>query len=157
MQFKKIVYIDADCLVLENIDHLFFLNTNFAAAPDIFPPDKFNAGVMVIIPNNELFNKMIESIGILPSHDNGDTGFLNSFFYNWYRLNSESRLSFNYNAQRTMYHYTFNNKGYWDSLKPIKIIHYCSSPKPWEVAMSNNNKGIGDLELLWWKKYIGIE
>ena len=43
-QFKKVVYLDADVLVLENVDELFSIDCTFAAAPDIFPPDKFNAG-----------------------------------------------------------------------------------------------------------------
>ena len=39
-QFRKLVYIDADCLVVSSLDSLFHLNSPFAAAPDIFPPDK---------------------------------------------------------------------------------------------------------------------
>lgn len=46
-QFEKIVYIDADAIVMSSIDELFDLKCSFAAAPDIFPPDKFNAGSYV--------------------------------------------------------------------------------------------------------------
>jgi len=30
-----------------------------AAAPDVFPPDNFNAGVLVIRPNMDMFRKML--------------------------------------------------------------------------------------------------
>ena len=43
----QVVYVDTDALVLESIDELFALDCDFAAAPDIFPPDKFNARVGV--------------------------------------------------------------------------------------------------------------
>jgi glycogenin glucosyltransferase len=34
--------------------------------------------------------------------------------------------------------------GYWESIKPLKVIHYCSSPKPWE-----SGKKKGPLEMKW--------
>mmetsp|Transcript_24821 Transcript_24821/g.44930 ORF Transcript_24821/g.44930 Transcript_24821/m.44930 type:complete len:179 (+) Transcript_24821:98-634(+) len=81
--FAKIVYIDADCLVLENIDELFDTPCP-AFCPDVFPPDKFNAGVIVMEPNQETFQDMMTKMKELPSHDGGDTGFLNSFYPDWY-------------------------------------------------------------------------
>mmetsp|Transcript_13368 Transcript_13368/g.26421 ORF Transcript_13368/g.26421 Transcript_13368/m.26421 type:complete len:83 (-) Transcript_13368:27-275(-) len=35
--------------------------------------------------------------------------------------------------------------GYWKAVEPIKVIHFSSSPKPWE---SPDKKG--PLELVWW-------
>ena len=46
----QVVYLDADVLVVKNIDELFD-RPGFAAAPDLMPPDSFNSGVMVIEPN----------------------------------------------------------------------------------------------------------
>merc|ERR1719198_172553 len=77
----------------------------------------------------------------LPSHDGGDTGFLNSFFADWYQWPAEQRLPFRYNALRTMYWFTHANPGYWESVKPIKVLHFCSSPKPWDPEAKR-----GDLE-----------
>eukprot|EP00923_Selenidium_pygospionis_P016042 GHVN01028098.1.p1 GENE.GHVN01028098.1~~GHVN01028098.1.p1 ORF type:complete len:142 (+),score=9.31 GHVN01028098.1:300-725(+) len=71
-QFKKVVYIDADCLVTTNIDELFERPAP-AFAPDVFPPDHFNAGVMVLEPDSNVFNKMIERKSSLPSYDKGVT------------------------------------------------------------------------------------
>ncbi len=58
---------------------LFRRGVAFAAAPDVFPPDKFNAGVMVIRPDAAIFQDMLLKISILRSHDGGDTGHM--FFF----------------------------------------------------------------------------
>ena len=167
--YQKIIYIDCDALVLENIDHLFEITKgqSFAAVPDVFPPDKFNAGVLVIEPNADIFIDMIEKTTILTSYDGGDTGFLNAYFPNWYNSPASCRLPYSYNAQRILYWFTHDKcPGYWDICKPIKIIHYSSSPKPWEMkpgSKSNDNKssditvkkkGVGELEMIWWEKQI---
>ena len=132
IEFKKIVYIDADTLVLENVDELFERPCP-AAAPDTFPPDRFNAGVMVVRPDETTFKDMMSKTSELKSYDTGDTGFLNAYFENWYRKSEGHRLPFGYNALRTMFWLTApKTRGYWDAVKPLKIIHYCSSPKPWE-------------------------
>ena len=40
----------------------------------MFPPDKFNAGVLVVRPDEVVFADMIGKIGTLTSYDGGDTG-----------------------------------------------------------------------------------
>lgn len=146
--YEKIVYVDADCLVLENIDDLFDRPCP-AFSPDVFPPDKFNAGVIVLQPSKIVFEKMFHLIAVLDSHDKGDTGFLNSFYPDWYEWSHGHRLPFRYNALRTMFWMTRKNEGYWQTLKPIKILHFCSSPKPWDAGAQR-----GTLELMWWEFYI---
>lgn len=150
--YQKAIYIDCDCIVLTALDQLFNIDIGslgMAAAPDLMPPDKFNAGVMVIRPNTLILDDMISKIGKLPSHDNGDTGFLNSYFSSWYSSPKQNRLGFKYNAQRTMYEFTKSSQGYWESIKPISILHFCSSPKPWFPQSSK-----GELEMIWWDTYI---
>jgi len=148
VDFEKLVYIDADCLVLESVDEL-FERPSPSFCPDVFPPDKFNAGVIVLEPSLELFGAMWERMSELPSHDGGDTGFLNSFFADWFEMPASHRLPFRYNALRTMYWFTHSNPGYWDAVKPIKILHFCSSPKPWDTGAKK-----GDLEAVWWQHYL---
>lgn len=165
-EYEKVVYIDADAIIVDCTDELFDLDTDFAAAPDVFPPDKFNAGVLVIKPDASVLNNMIQCIHdkALTSYDGGDTGFLNAFFPHWYSSPSVSRLPFKYNAQRTMYWFTYHKRpGYWDSIGPLKIIHFSSSPKPWQEsppngAPTNNNSKYrkGDLEWLWWQHFLGL-
>jgi glycogenin glucosyltransferase len=162
--YDTILYIDADCLVVKDVSHLLRVDSTamdtmtnknnsqvaqrsglLAAAPDIFPPDKFNAGVMVLRPSKAVFNDMMARLpGVSPnsctSYDGGDTGFLNSYYPNWFGGMPEySRLSFGYNAQRFMHHCTYEKQPkYWDDgIDDVYIVHFSSSPKPWETKSSN--------------------
>ena len=49
-QFGRILFLDVDTLVVAPIDDILygFSNATFAACPDVFPPDNFNSGVLVI-------------------------------------------------------------------------------------------------------------
>lgn len=53
---------------------LFDREVDFAAAPDVFPPDNFNAGVMVVAPSLVVLEDMLSKVEELPSYDGGDTG-----------------------------------------------------------------------------------
>uniref|UniRef100_A0A7S3PP17 Hexosyltransferase n=1 Tax=Aplanochytrium stocchinoi TaxID=215587 RepID=A0A7S3PP17_9STRA len=163
-QYDKIVYIDADCVVLSEISNLFTVDLGsigFAAAPDIFPPDCFNAGVLVICPSMVTFKNLVSEIDVLRSYDGGDTGFLNAYFNNWFNLGKENRLDFSYNAQRTMHWMTHSKQpGYWNSVenRPIRILHFSSTPKPWEQnsitdATDAKKSKLGELEMQWWLLY----
>ena len=167
--YDTILYIDADCLVIKDIGQLLHIDEapispyNFstrrvgllAAAPDIFPPDRFNAGVMVLRPSKTVFQQMIsrlpnsfskisDSTELCTSYDGGDTGFLNAFYPGWYtEMPSYSRLSFGYNAQRFMHHCTYSKQPkYWDdAIEDLRIIHFSSSPKPWEMNIDKSSDG----------------
>jgi len=150
-QFDSIFYIDADCMVLDCVDEVFdrCKDSDFAAAPDVFPPDRFNAGVLYLRPSVETFQALCAALHTLPSYDGGDTGFLNAFYPDWYQGPSADRLPFGFNMQRTLYWFTYSVRpGYWDSIDPKKIVHFSSSPKPWETSM---DKARGDLEWQWWQ------
>lgn len=68
-EFHKVVYIDCDCLVTENIDELFLRPGKPcpAAAPDVFPPDRFNAGVLVVEPSSAVFADMMSRVASTPT------------------------------------------------------------------------------------------
>jgi hypothetical protein len=55
---------------MQNVQ-LFDRETAFAAAPDVFPPDRFNAGVLVVAPSQELFDRLITQASVLKSYDGG--------------------------------------------------------------------------------------
>jgi glycogenin glucosyltransferase len=138
--YDTILYLDADCLVVKDVSHLLELGKVYiesealiAAAPDIFPPDKFNAGVMVVRPSHSVFDSMMAQASLLTSYDGGDTGFLNAYFAEWYTdMPPRARLPFGYNAQRFLYHCTHEKQpNYWDTAVDLHVIHYSSSPKPW--------------------------
>ena len=168
--FQTVLYIDADAIVIEYCGELFARGGAlrrsaaspragsaapasahaFAAAPDIHPPDRFNAGVMVVCPCSAAFEwlRARARSGEVASYDGGDTGFLNALFPAWFDASAAHRLAFGYNAQRTMFHATFDAApGYWRAIAPLKIVHFCSWPKPWDAEGARKK---GDLELMWW-------
>lgn len=57
-QFSKCVFLDADCLVLKNIDDL-FEREELSAAPDAGWPDCFNSGVFVFRPSKETYRRLM--------------------------------------------------------------------------------------------------
>lgn len=97
-QYKKVIYLDADTLVLRSISHLFEVPEVFSAAPDIGWPDAFNSGVMVVTPSEKTFEDLIKMMGETGSFDGGDQGLLNEYFTNW------NRLSFTYNVTPSAYY-----------------------------------------------------
>ena len=52
------MFLDADTLVLQNVDEL-FEREELSAAPDIGWPDCFNSGVFVFEPSLETFARLI--------------------------------------------------------------------------------------------------
>jgi len=201
--YDTILYIDADCLVLKDVSHLLHIDSTtispeetgkmaglLAAAPDIFAPDKFNAGVMILRPSESAFNEMMYNLGVIPtfehdtcnpnrellisaskpsdstkittSYERGETGFLNYFYPGWHDdMPSYSRLPYGYNAQPLMY----KQPKYCDeTIGDISIIHFSSTPKPWEKNTDDTSKtkedqtnikmsNCGMLESLWRAAY----
>jgi alpha-N-acetylglucosamine transferase len=70
--YDKIAFLDADTLVLGNIDDIFDYvggDVVFAAAPDIGWPDCFNSGVFVTIPSKNLCKQVFDAIQEFGSFD----------------------------------------------------------------------------------------
>jgi glycogenin glucosyltransferase len=44
--------------------------------------------------------------------------------------------------------------GYWEAVKPLKIIHFSSSPKPWTLGAGATK---GELEMMWWQEYLATK
>lgn len=59
VRFHKCVFLDADTLVLCNVDEL-FEREEFSAAPDVGWPDCFNSGVFVYKPSLETFANLYQ-------------------------------------------------------------------------------------------------
>lgn len=83
IEYEKVIFIDADLLVLKSIDG-FFVQPQLSAARN----DKviFNSGVMVIEPSTCMFENLMEKSLNLRSYNGGDQGFLNEVFTWWHRL-----------------------------------------------------------------------
>ncbi|SPO39856.1 related to glycogenin-2 beta [Pseudozyma flocculosa] len=80
--YDKIVFLDADMLVLRPIDHLFSLrgDPNFAASPDTGWPDAFNSGLMLLKPSEATFESIRKFARERGSWDGADQGLLNDYF-----------------------------------------------------------------------------
>lgn len=142
--FDKVVLLDADTVVLRNIDDL-FERPNFAAAPDFFLPDRFNSGVMVIEPSASLFARLHDALRNAGSYDGGDQGFLNEMVPDWYARPVQFRLPAGYN----MHHFVFQFLLAHDSLRTrvldeVRVVHF-TLQKPWQgVTLSGGAQ-------VWWR------
>jgi len=149
-EFDKLIWLDADLLILENLDHLFERDIkDIAAAPESQPPDRFNTGLMVVKPSTRLFNALMKAAKKIPSYDGSDQGFLNLFFKNWYFRSAEHRLSFSYNVLQSL---AWSYGPGWDLVhkQGIKVLHFCgdASMKPWSYTM-NVTPGLAVYIYLW--------
>jgi alpha-N-acetylglucosamine transferase len=147
-EFDKIVFVDADTVVLRNVDEL-FERPAIAAAPDFFMPDRFNSGVMVIEPSHELFGRLHASLLASPTYDGGDQGVLNAYWPDWWSMPVEHRLETRYN----IHHFVFQFLTAHPSLRrrfldEIRIVHY-TLQKPWKGFTITGGAEV------WWEKYYG--
>ncbi|XP_020888702.1 UDP-glucuronate:xylan alpha-glucuronosyltransferase 1 isoform X1 [Arabidopsis lyrata subsp. lyrata] len=81
--YDKIIFIDADLLILRNIDFLFSMPEISATGNN---GTLFNSGVMVIEPCNCTFQLLMEHINEIESYNGGDQGYLNEVFTWWHRI-----------------------------------------------------------------------
>lgn len=68
VQYSKCVFLDADTMVLVNIDELFEWE-ELSAAPDIGWPDLFNTGVFVFQPSETTFSRLLQLATTEGSYD----------------------------------------------------------------------------------------
>lgn len=64
LPYTRAVFMDADTLVMRNVDELFEYvddpDVVFAASPDVGWPDCFNSGVFVFKPDTDLFKALLQ-------------------------------------------------------------------------------------------------
>ncbi|CAL0308677.1 unnamed protein product [Lupinus luteus] len=81
--YDKIIFIDADLLILRNIDFLFEMPEITAIGNNA---TLFNSGVMVVEPSNCTFQLLMDHIDEIVSYNGGDQGYLNEIFTWWHRI-----------------------------------------------------------------------
>ncbi|KAH6802397.1 plant glycogenin-like starch initiation protein 6 [Perilla frutescens var. frutescens] len=142
--YKKVVYLDADTIVVKNIEDLFKCQ-KFCA--NLKHSERLNSGVMVVEPSEQVFKDMMTKINTMYSYTGGDQGFLNSYFPDFANarlfdpnasqeelesrpIPQMERLSTLYNADVGLY--MLANKWMVDE-KELRVIHYTLGPlKPWD-------------------------
>jgi glycogenin glucosyltransferase len=146
LEYEKIVFVDADAIVIQNIDEL-FERPFFAAAPDFFMPDRFNSGVMVLDPSEAVFGELLASLGTLPSYDGGDQGVLNAHWPGWWTMPPKHRLPAAYNFHHFIYEFMQVHEGLKRAfLHEIKVVHF-TVQKPWQsFTLTGGSK-------VWWENF----
>lgn len=138
-KFSKCVFLDADCLVLKNVDDL-FERDEFSAAADVGWPDCFNSGVFVYRPSLDTYSKIQKLALDCGSFDGGDQGLLNSYFSDWSVGESSRRLPFVYNMTTNVsYSYAPAYKNFKDN---VKIVHFIGANKPWKYTFNLDTKSV---------------
>eukprot|EP01134_Creolimax_fragrantissima_P002026 CFRG2026T1 len=153
-QYKKCVFLDADTLVLTNVDEL-FERDELSAAPDVGWPDCFNSGVFVCVPNMSTFAELVSFSESEGSFDGGDQGLLNMYFNKWSTTDIHKHLPFVYNLNaNATYFYAPAYKRYG---KDAKIVHFIGSGKPWMWSrdadgnvIADNAEHLQEHLKLWW-------
>jgi alpha-N-acetylglucosamine transferase len=125
VDFERLIFLDSDMVVLKSLEHLFLLE-EFSACPDwgeVLSLNRFNSGLFVFTPSNEIYTDMMEKIKLIDSYDGGDQGFLNDYFSGWKCLHPS------YNMLRRfaiLFPYAL-------PLGEIRVVHLVGK-KPWEVG-----------------------
>ncbi|KAH0624060.1 hypothetical protein JD844_007389, partial [Phrynosoma platyrhinos] len=160
-EYSKCVFMDADTMVLSNIDEL-FEREELSAAPDPGWPDCFNSGVFVYRPSVETFNQLLQLATEKGSFDGGDQGLLNTFFSSWATADISKHLPFIYNLSSiSIYSYLPAFKAFGTN---AKVVHFLGRLKPWNYTYDSKAKSVKDTQdptevhpeflNMWWDTFI---
>ena len=124
-QFQRVIFLDADTLVIRNIDRLFGY-PEFAAAPNLYESlndfHRLNSGVFVAEPSQRTFDAMLARLDQPEAFwSRTDQTFLQTWFPEWHGL------PYLYNVLQYVW---FNLPQLWQWTS-IYVIHY-QYEKPWE-------------------------
>ena len=153
-EFSKIIYVDADYMLMTNIDELFDIAEDFAAVPCSRPgvlDPCFNAGLMVFRPDPTYYKQIMKLWWETTEKDTcpTDQELLNDFYTdiaNW------KALPYAYNIRRFAF-------------RPMKSFHFacCRPPKPWSAECRPSRKEAADFDgpillledmvILFWKNF----
>ena len=115
-EYDKIIFIDADLIVLNNMDSLFVYPQLSAVGNNRV---LFNSGIMVVEPSECMFQTLMEKSQTMVSYNGGDQGFLNEVFTWWHRW-----------PRRLNFLKIFKEKNEHEIPANVYAIHYLGV-KPW--------------------------
>lgn len=138
-QFDKIVFLDADIMLLKNIDHLFDCPHMTAALDgeyyNIWPNwPHFNSGCIVIEPSNQLYHNILEFASQYkeqPGYIVADQEILNFYFKDW-----PEQIELHLNKYYNIFGPYINPNDEEDINKNCYFIHYIGR-KPWNFWLRN--------------------
>ena len=124
-QYERVIFIDADAIVVKDISKLFGY-PEFSAAPNLYETladmHRLNSGVFVAQPSRRTYDKMLNRLDQPDAFwRRTDQTFLESFFPDWHGL------PYTFNTLQYIY---FNLPEMWE-WSSIRVVHY-QYEKPWE-------------------------
>lgn len=148
-QYEKIVFLDSDMIVVQNIDHLFGKEPFSAAVAGgrLFNWTKLNSGLMVIKPDTAVESDLVKlAPSVIKSFRDknlsvGDQDVIQAYCP-WWESRQELCLDEGYNMVADWIDYYVRRFGYGLSekkKKPIYVIHFIGHTKPW-TPKSNREK-----------------
>jgi Glycosyl transferase family 8 len=140
--FRRITYVDADCLFLRSIDDLFDVNGFVAGGDYVLDATRegLNSGLFSFQPTRALRDEIFEQAHHTPSVDGGDQGLLNELLRPRVRL-----LPPEYDLMRHYHYYA----GAELKRSETRMIHFIMK-KPWELwAREPIDLALVELDDLW--------
>lgn len=143
VNFDKLVFLDTDMIVLQNLDHLFdypHMSASDAGAV-LYPEWKggINSGLMVVEPDHNVYTGMLSCVDTAFEKRTkknlgfGDQDIIKEFYPSWGNQ-QHLHLSEVYN---TMLGYggVLRKAKLINSWRDIKVYHYTGSQKPWNKSI----------------------
>lgn len=146
-EFDRVVFLDGDTLVLQNVDRL-LAYPEFCGAPNVYESlddfGRLNSGVFTLQPNRRTFDRML---GLLDAPGRfwrrTDQTFLQEFFPAWHGLPVFDNL---------LQYVYFNLPGLWQ-WRQIRVLHF-QYEKPWQADHPKADL-LRPLIDLWWQIHDG--
>lgn len=142
-KFTKIVYLDSDMIILNNIDELFNKKHMSAVVAGALVPGReewklLNSGIMVIEPKENLGDNIAKTIDIVIQNKEyfGDQDLIQEYYNEWDK-NIELQLNHKYNVfindlefycKKCNYNIKKNNDN------SISVVHFVGEKKPWMLG-----------------------
>lgn len=125
LDYDRVVFLDADTVVIRNIDTLFDY-PEFCAAPNVYESvadfHRMNSGVFTARPSQATFDDMLSQLDVEGAFwRRTDQTFLQSYFPDWHGL------PVTYNMLQYVW-FNMPDLWNWDS---VKIVHF-QYEKPWQ-------------------------
>jgi glycogenin glucosyltransferase len=142
-QYEKIVFLDADMMVLQNLDHLFKLPHMSALVADKLCHEhwvQLNAGLMVIEPQSGLAASIVSHASALERTGEcfGMEPLLHAQYPDWperpeLHLNQKYNVFFS-SIERYVNRYGYNVNWTCPDDKTIAVLHFIGLEKPWSLS-----------------------
>jgi hypothetical protein len=164
VEYQKIVFLDADLLICDNLDCLFDKPGWSAVNAGGLLPEyrhwvELNSGVMVIEPDGQVFSDMLRRIETLPSKEGGDQGFLHAYFPAWPQRPA-LHLDHRYNvATDLLERYCRELPYHWPGpaadpgKTTIAVLHFWGPDKPWTGRAGAPTPKSTEAYQAWWACY----